>query len=558
VNRAVAAGSEAASEDPEPNWGLTFARTLIDEFIRRGVRHAVVSPGSRSTPLALAVAERSELQMQVHLDERSAGFLALGCGLATGRPALVVTTSGTAAVELHPAVVEADLACVPLVVLTADRPQQLRGTGAPQTINQLRLYGGSVRMHEDVPPARGPEPWWRRLAGDAVDAAGGWRPGPVHLNLAFAEPLLGSAAQLPEGAAVPQLDPLELSVPVERVAALGGLLTRRGVIVTGARTASDEGETAAVLDLARRLGWPVLADALSGCRVPDPVVVSTFDPLLRTAAAERLRPEVVIRCGGLLASRVTEEWLAGSGAIQIGVDRFGVCPDPATVLSEKFPIRPAALVEELRAVLPEAPAVDWVAQWQRHDAAARTAIEAELAAMPESEPARIAAVLADAAEGSALVVSSSMPVRDLEWYAPPRHGVRVLANRGANGIDGVISTAVGVAATGLPTTLVIGDLAFLHDTNGLLGLAARAVPLRIVVIDNRGGGIFSFLPQRQALEHDRFEQLFGTPQQVDLDAVVAAHGLTGQVEILRSDRDGNHAAHAALNAAVANAVAALT
>ena len=540
---------------PEP--GSWFAATLVDEWVHQGVTDAVVCPGSRSTPLAVALAEHDGMRVHVHLDERSGAFMALGLGMATGRPAIVLTTSGTAAVELHPAVVEADHQHVPLLAVTADRPPELQGVGAPQTIDQRNLYGSSVRWYAEPGPA---EPsgraGWRHLAADAVAATLGNRPGPVHLNLAFREPLVGAAGPLPpRGEDLDRPRQPHWGLLDEALGRIAPLLARRGVVVAGARTALDDGDADAVLDLASTLGWPVLADAASGVRVPHPSVVSTFDPALRhPVASAALRPEVVLHLGGLLASRVTNEWLAASGAVHLGIDRHGRCPDPDRLIAEAFHADVAAVCAALRGAAERSGAgadEAWTAAWATVEAAARGAIDRVLADEPGSEPATVAAALAAVPDGGDLVVSSSMPVRDLEWYAPPRRGVAVRSNRGANGIDGVVSTAVGVALAGRPTTLVIGDVAFLHDTNGLLGLASRSVDLRIVVLDNDGGGIFSFLPQAAALEPERFEQLFGTPHGVDLDALVRAHHVEQVVEIVRTDRASNVEVHRRLGDEVA-------
>ncbi len=543
---------------PEPgNW---FAATLVDEWVHQGVTDAVVCPGSRSTPLAVALSEHPDVRVHVHLDERSGAFMALGLGMATGRPAVVVTTSGTAAVELHPAVVEADHQHVPLLAVTADRPPELQDCGAPQTIDQRQIYGTSVRWYVEPGPADPTEiAGWRHLAADSVAATMSGRPGPVHLNLAFREPLVGQPGELPA-----RNETLERTAPPvwglrdESVSRVTPLLRRRGLIVAGARAALDEQDASALLDLAAALGWPVLADAMSGVRVPHPAVVSTFDPVLRHGpTAEALRPEVVLHVGGLLASRVANEWLASSGAVHLGIDRHGRCPDPYGVLAESFHTDVLSACSALRAAIGQTgvePDEGWSGRWQQVEAAARAAIDRVLADEPASEPAVAARVLAEVPDGGELVVSSSMPVRDLEWYAPPRAGVTVRANRGANGIDGVVSTAVGVALAGRPTTLLIGDVAFLHDTNGLLGLADRPVDLRIVVIDNDGGGIFSFLPQAGVLEPERFEQLFGTPHGVDLEGLAKAHGADGLVTVVRTDRAANVELHRRLATAVADAV----
>lgn len=566
---------------PEPGPGdlnATYAATLVDEWVRLGLTHSVVCPGSRSTPLALALAARDDLAVHVHHDERSAAFVALGLGLATGRPAVVLTTSGTAAVELHPAVVEAHHAGVPLLAVTADRPPELRGRHAPQTIDQRELYGVATRAYLEA----GLPVWeraglWREVARAAWSAATDDVPGPVQLNLAFAEPLLGRALDLPPALSEPPARPsVERSVTDLEAAQLNGVIDgREGVIVCGARACGDDHDVEALLGLARRLGWPVLADHLSGVRRGDPVVIGHVDPILRhRAAADSLRPEVVVRVGGLLASRVLNEWLASSGAEQIGVDRHGRCPDPDGVLT----LRLRTGVAEVAAACSAGGAPDaWLGRWQVVANEAQQAIAGVLHDEPLAEPAVAATALGSLAEGGALVVSSSMPVRDLEWYGPPApRGVRVLANRGANGIDGVTSTALGVALSGAPTVALLGDVAFLHDTNALLGLGGRGVDLLVVVLDNDGGGIFSFLPQAAALSEDRFEQLFGTPHGVDLLALARAHGVPAdriaergeldaalgawvqdggtRVVVVPSDRASNRELHARLNEAVAAAL----
>lgn len=555
------------------NVQATFCATLVDEWARGGVRHAVVSPGSRSTPLALALAADDRLTVHVHHDERAAAFLALGIGRATGVPAVVLTTSGSAAGHLHPAVIEASYGGVPLLVCTADRPPELQSVGAPQTIDQAHLYGRAVRWFAEPGVADDAVAGtWRSLASRSVAETLGSRPGPVHLNLAFREPLVGEAGTLPAGR--PGGRPWHEAAPVRSAvdAALAPVLQAgRGVLVAGGGIDAP----APVAALAAALGWPVLADPRSGCRSPGPSTVAAFDALLRDPGfAEAHRPEVVVRLGEAPASKVLEQWIASSGAAQVVVAPTWL--DPHRRADHVVRAEPSAWCAVLAAAV-DVPADDeWCRSWTEADARAQRAVDAVLAGHEEATDPFVARAVVAEAEGT-LVVASSMPVRDVEWYGAPRAGLRVVANRGANGIDGVVSTAAGVAAgSGRPVTALVGDLAFLHDANALLGLAARNLDLTIVVTDNRGGGIFSFLPQATALAPDRFEQLFGTPHDVDLPSLAAVHGIpafgvhvaegivpalraaraTGgtHVVVVPTDRGANPGVHDEIHAAVAAAL----
>ena len=443
----------------ESTVAATFCATLVDEFARGGVTDAVVAPGSRSTPLTVALARDERIRVHVHVDERSAGFLALGLGLATGRPAVVVTTSGTAAVELHPAVVEADLAGVPLLACTTDRPPELHGVGAPQTVDQSGLYGRSVRAMVEPGVPREEAAWsWRSLAARAVLDATGSRPGPVHLNLAFTEPLLGEPAALPAGRAdgAPWHQTVPMPTTVTVVEELAG---RRGVIVAGRGS-----EPTVVTPVAEVLGWPVLADPLSGCRRLGPTTVAGFDLLARSGAwAEAHLPEAVVWVGARPTSKMLAAWLRDV-PIQVVVDGTGAFVDPDRAASHR-------LAGLLGAEDREPPPAEWLDGWRAADDAAQAVLDGALG-QELSDPGVARAVLGALPGDATLVVASSMPIRDVEWFGGTTEG-RVLANRGANGIDGVVSTAVGVALAGQPTVALVGDLAFLHDTNALLGAADR-------------------------------------------------------------------------------------
>jgi 2-succinyl-5-enolpyruvyl-6-hydroxy-3-cyclohexene-1-carboxylate synthase len=569
----------------------TFCAALVDEWARAGVTDAVVCPGSRSTPMALALAGDDRLAVHVHHDERAGAFVALGLGLASGRPAILLTTSGTAAVECHPAVAEAGLAGVPMVVVTADRPPELHHVGAPQTVDQVHLYGRSVRWYVDPGvPDEAARSSWRSLGARTVAEAlhGPAGPGPVHLNLPLREPLVGEPGDLPEGRpdGAPWHSAGGRRAAIDRwgTGRLVELLDAdRGVIVAGA----GAGDPEVVAALSAATGWPILADARSGCRVPSPAVVGAFDAILRHGpTAQALAPRVVLRLGEPPASKVLARWLADADPTVVAVHGHGRWFDAdrqaAHVLHADPTAACSALVQLIggRAAGNEA----WSDAWARAEAAAQAAIDATLATIDRpTEPGTARSLLAALPDDATLVVSSSMPVRDLEWYGAPRAGVRVLANRGANGIDGVVSTALGAAlaartaGSGAPTVALVGDVALLHDANALLGLAARGVDLTVVVVDNDGGGIFSFLPQAEALGPERFEQLFGTPHGVDLSVLVAAHGLitvepagaadvdtavsasvaAGGARLVRvpTDRAANVAVHDAIHRAVAEALA---
>ncbi|MGI9029777.1 MAG: 2-succinyl-5-enolpyruvyl-6-hydroxy-3-cyclohexene-1-carboxylic-acid synthase [Ilumatobacteraceae bacterium] len=486
----------------------TFCATLADEWVRRGVRHAVVAPGSRSTPIALAVADR--LHVEVVHDERVAGFVGVGLGLG-GVPAVVVCTSGTAAANLLPAVVEAGLSAVPMLVVTADRPPELRDVGAAQTIDQTHLFGRSVRWFHDPGVAdHVTSASWRSLARRAFDAAAD---GPVHLNLPFRDPLVGSPGPLPRSR-VPAPSTLRKGTGGITPGELGG----RGVILAGGRSGV---EPDVIVELAARTGWPILADPTSGVRHVDQAV-GAFDALLRHPGFAATRsPAVIVRIGRPAASKVLGQWVAtaadgGATLIQVGGPAV-IDPDHQVAMTmagdELDPRRWGGGASS-----------DWLDGWLAAGRCAEQAIDAVLGDQPAlTEPAVARTVARHLPNGAELVVASSMPVRDLEWFGGP--AARAHANRGANGIDGVLSTALGVSLRGSTTVAVVGDLAFLHDGGAMTALAGRGADLRIVVVDNDGGGIFSFLPQAGVLADDRFEQLFGTPHGTDLVALAHAHHL---------------------------------
>lgn len=563
----------------------TFAAILVDEWVRAGITDAVVCPGSRSTPLALALASRPELRVHVRLDERGAGFYAIGLALATGRPAPVCTTSGTAAVELHPAVVEAHHGRVPMIACTADRPPELHHVGAPQTVEQVGLFGGAVRWACDpgVPDASAAGTW-RALAARALAEAGDGPlgPGPVHLNLAFRDPLVGEPGDLPPGR--PGGAPWHAGPPAAgAVVDPGSPPGSRGIVVAGRGCGPPE----RVLALAEHLGWPVLADPRSGCRVAHPSVVAAADALCRQADLRAaLRPDTVLLLGAPWASAALSTLVveaAGAGARVIAVDRWWAWTDPGRAVTEIHRGDPGAWLAAASERWPGGVDDGWGARWRSAEATAQRAIDTVLAVEGDalSEPSLARTVLGAVPPGATVVASSSMPVRDLEWFAPPMADPpRVVANRGANGIDGVSSTAQGVAAAGRgPVVAVLGDLAFLHDVSSLARPATvaggEASGCTLVVVDNGGGGIFDFLPQASAVDPVTFDRLFGTPQATDVASVARGFGLEvvevgaagelaaalrapGDLRVVHArvpDRAANVALHERIHEAVASAAA---
>jgi 2-succinyl-5-enolpyruvyl-6-hydroxy-3-cyclohexene-1-carboxylate synthase len=539
----------------------TFCTTLVDEWAERGVRHAVVAPGSRNTPLALALAERADVAVHVVHDERAAAFVAFGLGLS-GTPAVLLCTSGTAAANFHPAVVEADLSAVPMLVVTADRPPELRDVGAPQTIDQTHLYGHAVRWFHDPGVADAAlASTWRSLARRAIEAAA---TGPVHLNLPFRDPLVGRPGALPPRRAVGGWTAHDRPLPVLSDDVIAALDQVRGVILAGGRSGVGPDDVAA---LAAATQWPVLADPASELRGRTGAVGS-FDALLRHPGfAADHSPHVVVRVGRPAASKVLAEWIGRSGATMVQVGGPGEIDPDHGVAARLDPLAVPVLAGKVSG----ATGTPWLARWRHAAERAERAIDAVLDDQPAlTEPAVARTIARSLPSDAELVVASSMPVRDLEWYGGP--SARAHANRGANGIDGVVSTALGVALRRVPTVALVGDIAFLHDGGALTALRSRGVDLRIVVVDNDGGGIFSFLPQATDLPEKRFEQLFGTPHGTDVVALAGAHGLDAvtvttadelaeriakpgpSVTRIPTNRQDNVAVHAALNAAVVAAL----
>jgi 2-succinyl-5-enolpyruvyl-6-hydroxy-3-cyclohexene-1-carboxylate synthase len=534
------------------NPATALANALVAEFAGYGLTDACLAPGSRSTPLAFAFHSTPGVRLHVRIDERSAAFVALGISKTARRPAAVVCTSGTAAANFHPAVIEAHEARVPLLVLTADRPPELRGTGANQVIDQIKLYGSCVRWFCEVgiPELRHDAPaYWRSLAArawaEATGALGG-PPGPVHLNVGFREPLLPSETGVSRTTRTspthsPSADPVDtrrVASPrdVEWLAALVNR-TERGLVVAGDVNVDAQ----PLVALAEAAAWPVLAEPTSNLRA-GPNAVSAYHYLLAAEAfAGQHRPDAIVVVGKVGLSRPLLA-LLGCGAPQVLLDPDGAWFDPARATPQVVVGDPALTAAAITARVQPRTRSSWLDGWLDAETKARHALDTLLDATNEpTEPRTARDLAALAPDGALIVAASSMPIRDLNLAMQPRHGIRIIGNRGASGIDGFTSTAVGAAlAHDGPTFALAGDLSLLHDQNGLLIAASEPRPdLVLVVVNNDGGGIFSFLPQarlaREAGQHPRgdpshttadggFERLFGTPHGVDLARVAAAAG----------------------------------
>lgn len=494
-------------------------RAFCDELARCGMEHACTSPGSRCTPIVLSLVREPRIRSWSHVDERCAGFFALGAAKRSGRPVAVTCTSGTAAANLAPAVIEAWHARVPLIVLSADRPPELRDVGAGQAIDQLKLYGDAVKWFFEV-GVDGAEArtlrWIRTLACRAYWTAVSGRPGPVHLNFPLREPLV-LEDELPgeeTGRAGEQPYVMFDAPPPAPVARSAQPPSGRIVIVAGQDR--DPSAGARVARLAAESGIPVLADPLSGAR-RGPTAVAHYDLLLRDRGfAAAHEPAFVIRTGELPTSKPLRAWLAGLNVAQIAFDPDGGWHDPDSVVGMRIqaPLSGHAVATDPR----------WLESWRVADGAVAEAIERTIGSEQPSEPL-VARSLGQWLDGGAtLFVASSMPIRDIEEFLPAREdGPRILANRGANGIDGTVSAAFGVAAAGDgPVVLLIGDVALAHDIGGLMAGRRLGVPLTIVLLNNDGGGIFHFLPV--AGQTDAFEEHVATPHGLDFAHAAALYG----------------------------------
>jgi 2-succinyl-5-enolpyruvyl-6-hydroxy-3-cyclohexene-1-carboxylate synthase len=539
-----------------------YVNAFVDELQRAGIRHVVICPGSRSTPLALAIAEQPALRIWMHVDERSAAFFGLGMAKQLGRPVALLCTSGTAAANFLPAIVEAKISHVPLLVLTADRPPELRDCGASQSIDQYRIYGTHVKWFAEVALAEATHHalrYIRTLANRATALTLAIPAGPVHLNFPFREPLtpaadvnlpwsaqqgghdhvawqgrLGNESYVRVGDAAQTFAPKALmEYVVEQVDDAPD-----GLIIVG--PLDNPALTEPLITLAQRLGYPILADPLSQLRCgphDHSLILTAYDVLLHcTSFTQTMRPHFILRFGAMPTSKQLLLYLQLYGDCpQVVIDGQSGWEEPTQLADMLIHVDPVAFCDDFLRMLNDSvdrDAVDegpsrWLRTWQQCDQLAREALHVKLAEFEPLCEGRVFSELANLLpDGANLFVGNSMPVRDLDsFFWGSQHNVHILGNRGVSGIDGVISTALGISATSSkdePTVLVIGDLSFFHDLNGLLAARLHQLNLTIVLVNNDGGGIFSFLPQAAYPQH--FEQLFGTPTGLDFRPVVQMYG----------------------------------
>lgn len=509
-----------------------YLAAFITGLIHAGVGDVVISPGSRSTPLAMLMAEHEEMNTIINIDERSAGFFALGMAKASRKPVALLCTSGTAAANYYPAIIEASLSRVPLIVLTADRPHELRDIGAPQAINQIHLYGEHVRWFAEMAlPESGQENYAKTAGVRAVKEAMGQLKGPVHLNFPFREPL------------IPLLDPYPFKREESAISIENGHLTapsetfeklaqewqavKRGLIICG--PIDEPSFSEAVQTLAFKLGFPILADPLSQLRSSsstESMVIDSYDAILKSEAADFLKPELIIRFGGMPVSKPLSLFVKKLRNVEhVIIDSGSGWRDPHNVGTKMVYCEETVFCTEMAKRINERKTSLWSSIWHDMDSITKDVISEHIVREEGLDEGKAVYELAGLLpEQSTIFVGNSMPIRDLDtFFHKTNKNVRIMGNRGANGIDGVVSTALGASVYERPLFLVIGDLSFFHDMNGLLAAKLHKLNVTIILLNNDGGGIFSYLPQAEEPKH--FEVLFGTPTGLNYEhAVRMYHG----------------------------------
>jgi 2-succinyl-5-enolpyruvyl-6-hydroxy-3-cyclohexene-1-carboxylate synthase len=526
----------------------SYISAFVAELVQTGITDVVVSPGSRSTPMAMVMAEHPDLRVHINVDERSAAFFALGMAKASGKAVAILCTSGTAAANYYPAIVEAHYSRVPLLVLTADRPHELRDVGAPQAIDQIHLYGQHVKWFVEMALPEESEDmlrYARNVCARAASTALAAPAGPVHLNFPFREPLVpnlekGNLFEFAErqGGYVT----IEHGTPrleKEVMARIGEELKKyeKGIIVCG--SLEEAGFIEAVVQLAENLQYPIIADPLSQLRSgkhDGTNIIDTYDTFLRNDDAKNaLKPDVIIRFGAMPVSKALTIFLKeNKEAEQWVIDGGMGWRDPSLLTTSMIYCSETSFCEELSSFVEKRATSKYLSKWRDLNTYTKENM-LRIREVTQLSEGRLFNLLPELLpEGATLFVGNSMPIRDLDSFFYFNHkSIKIMANRGANGIDGTVSTALGASTVHQPLYLVLGDLTFFHDLNGLMAAKLHNLNIKIIVINNNGGGIFSFLPQAN---HPRnFEQLFGTPLDLKFEQVVQMYD--GTYELIS---DWNH------------------
>ncbi|WP_445489316.1 2-succinyl-5-enolpyruvyl-6-hydroxy-3-cyclohexene-1-carboxylic-acid synthase [Niallia sp. 03133] len=513
-----------------------YIHAFVNELVHNGIENVVISPGSRSTPIAMVMAEHKHLNIHVHVDERAAAFFALGTAKASKKPTVLVCTSGTAAANYFPAIIEAAISRIPLLVLTADRPHELRDVGAPQAINQIELYGKQVKWFMEMSPPEGTKEMIRyvkTVSARAVSTSLQDPKGPVHLNLPFREPLIPDLENLQsydsekKDTKYIHMQNGELSLSDEYFQDLAARLSNysNGIIICGEM--DKEYFSDSILQLAEILKFPILADPLSQLRTVDnrqEYIIDTYDTFLRNDTAKKaLKPEIVIRFGSMPISKALTLFLKEQYEIeQFVIDGGAGFRDPNQLTTEMIYCDEVIFCQKVASYLKYCSVNHELQTWQTINKMTKEALQ-QIKEIEQMSEGKLFSLLGELLpEDSVLFVGNSMPIRDLDtFFHTQDKKITVYANRGANGIDGTVSTALGVGAIKQPLFLVLGDLTFFHDANGLIAAKQFDIPLTIILINNNGGGIFSFLPQSQHEKH--FELLFGTPLDLDFKHLITLY-----------------------------------
>ncbi|MFT8319777.1 MAG: 2-succinyl-5-enolpyruvyl-6-hydroxy-3-cyclohexene-1-carboxylic-acid synthase [Bacillus sp. (in: firmicutes)] len=521
-----------------------YVYAFVHELVHNGIENVVISPGSRSTPIALIMAEQKNINLHVHVDERAAAFFALGIAKASKKPTVLVCTSGTAAANYFPAIIEAMISRIPLLVLTADRPHELRDVGAPQAINQIDLYGRQVKWFMEMSPPDGSEEMIRyvkTVSARAVTTALQEPKGPVHLNLPFREPLIPDLGNLPTyhiengSSKYIHMEKGDLTLSDDYFQQLANKLSKytNGIIICG--EIDKEHLPSSIIQLAKIMKFPILADPLSQLRTVDDgqeYIIDTYDTFLRNEMAQKtLKPDIVIRFGSMPVSKALTLFLKEQKGIeQIVIDGGAGFRDPNQLTSEMIYCDEVLFCHKIMLYLKKCSTNHVLVSWQNINMLTKKALQ-RIKENNQMSEAKLFSVLGELLpEDAALFVGNSMPIRDLDtFFHAQQKKITMYANRGANGIDGTVSTALGVGVIKQPLFLVLGDLTFFHDANGLIAAKQFNIPITIFLINNNGGGIFSFLPQANHKKH--FEVLFGTPLDLDFKHIITMY--KGEYDLIK-------------------------